>query len=81
MQGKVIRLVLHSPSQDTIAALEDLLVEARAGRVVGLAYVAMHKVYEYTVDVTGECKSSPTLTRGMLSTLDDELRDSTGKRS
>ena len=48
---------------------------------VGLAYVAMHKVYEYTVDVTGECKSSPTLTRGMLSTLDDELRDSTGKRS
>lgn len=80
MAGKVVRLVPSAISQDTIAALEDLLTEARAGRVVGLAYVAMHKVYDYTVDVAGECKSTPTHTRGMLLTLDDELRDFAGKR-
>ena len=54
-------------------ALEYLIQEARAGRVVGLAWLAMHKTFDYSVDIAGETKRSPTLTRGMLHLLDDEL--------
>lgn len=72
-EAEVIRLVVEHVSSDTVRALEQLLLDARAGRIVGLAYVAMHKVYDYTVDAAGECRRSPTLARGMLARLDDEL--------
>jgi hypothetical protein len=58
---------------DTVTALEDLLAEARAGRLIGFAYVAMHHHQDYKVGMAGETKSSPTFTRGMLHLLDDEL--------
>ena len=71
--GKVIRLAGTPVSREAIEKLEHLLREARAGRVIGIAYVAMHKTFAYTVDIAGETKRSPTLTRGMLHLLDDEL--------
>ena len=60
-------------SRETVDTLEHLLAEARSGRLIGLAYVAMHKTYDYSVDIAGETRRSPTLTRGMLNLLDDEL--------
>ena len=73
MSGKIFRLAKAAISHDAVDALEHLLAEARAGRVIGLAYVAMHKAYDYSVDIAGETRRSPTLTRGMLHLLDDEL--------
>jgi hypothetical protein len=71
--GPVLKLITNARSTDTVEALEHLLEEARAGRVIGIAYVAMHKTYDYTIDIAGETKRCPTLTRGMLHLLDDEL--------
>lgn len=71
--GKVVRLVRPAVSREAVEELEHLLREAKAGRVIGLAYVAMHKAYDYSVDIAGETRRSPTLTRGMLLLLDEEL--------
>lgn len=73
MKAKVLRLVHPCKSEDVVRALEDRLVEARAGHLIGIAYVVMYKAHDYGVDVAGETKRSPTLTRGMLHLLDEEL--------
>ena len=74
VQGaKVVSLVGQVVSRETVEDLEHLLREALAGRIIGLAYVAMHKTFAYTVDISGETRRSPTMTRGMLLKLDDEL--------
>lgn len=73
MQASVIRLVPDTVSEETIRALEFLLKEAKAGRVIGLALIAMHRIDDYSVDATGACKSLPHIARGMIATLDDEL--------
>lgn len=73
MTGKVLRLVRPCKSEDLVRALEDRLAEARAGRLIGIAYVAMYKTFDYGVDIAGETKRCPTLTRGMLHLLDEEL--------
>lgn len=69
----VLRLVLPSKSIELVKELEALLRAARDGQVIGIAYVAMHKAHDYSVNIAGETKRSPTLTRGMLHLLDDEL--------
>jgi hypothetical protein len=71
--GPVLKLITPAVSRETVDTLEHLLAEARSGRLIGLAYVAMHKTYDYSVDIAGETRRSPTLTRGMLNLLDDEL--------
>ena len=73
--GKVIRLVRPVVSREAVEELEHLLREARSGRIIGIAYVAMHKTFDYTVDIAGETKRSPTLTRGMLLLLNDRLAE------
>lgn len=68
-------LLLLAPavSSDAVAALEELLAEAKAGRVIGLAWVALHAGRTFTMDIAGETKNDITYTRGMLLALDDEL--------
>jgi hypothetical protein len=70
---KVISLVEPVVSTDTLCALECLLREARAGRLIGIAWVSMFEGYRYEVDIAGETRRCPTFTRGMLCKLDDEL--------
>jgi len=60
------RFVGPEPSSNTIAVLEELLAKARAGEVLGMAFVAMYRAREYEVGYTGECVRSPTFTLGML---------------
>lgn len=71
--GEIVRLVPAGVSDETVKAIEYLLQEARAGRYVGLAWVAMRAGYLYDVDIAGETRRAPTFTRGMLRVLDDEL--------
>ncbi len=60
-------------SHDTIGCLEALLREARAGRLIGVAYCAMLRKRAYIVNSAGEAHRNPTFTRGMLQALDDQL--------
>lgn len=71
---QVLELAPRRASRDAIEALEDLLDAARAGKVIGVAYVALKPGgKDHYVDAAGECRAHPTLTRGMLRTLDDAL--------
>lgn len=68
-------LVPDTISKDTVQCLEQLLVAARKGQVIGLAYAAMLKRREYIVNTAGEAYRNPTFARGMVSALDDQLGD------
>lgn len=69
----------YSGAQDeTAEALEDLLAEAKAGGLIGLAYVAVRHRRSYSVGAAGEARTYPLLTRGMLLSLDDELAELMG---
>lgn len=65
--------VSEGVSHDTIECLRELLAQAEAGEVVGVAYAAMHKRRHYTINACGEAHRNPTFSRGMLRALDDEL--------
>lgn len=70
---KLLKLPPPAISQDTVQALEFLVEEAKAGRVIGVAWVALHPLYKFSVDAAGETRRSPTFTRGVLRVLDDAL--------
>jgi hypothetical protein len=60
-------------SVETIEVLEDLLRQAKAGKVVGICYAAMHEKRRFTVHACGEAGRNPTFARGMVASLDDHL--------
>ena len=66
-------LIPDAVSHETIEALQQLLEQAKQGELVGLAFVALMKRRRYIVNTAGECRNDPTLTRGMVMALDDEL--------
>lgn len=68
-------LVKDAISHDTVEALELLLAQAQRGHITGIAFAALLKRRRYTVGVSGEAYSDPTLARGAVCALDDELRD------
>lgn len=71
--GRVLTISPPGVSADTVQALTYLLQEARAGRIVGLAYAAMHKANDFSVDLAGEVKRHPLPTIGAVRILADEL--------
>jgi hypothetical protein len=66
---------LVQPRQDsaTVETLQRLLDEALAGRVIGLAYVALHTQDEYSGHVVGQVLESPLLARGICRALEDTI--------
>lgn len=60
-------------SRDTVEALEQLLEAAKAGDIAGLAFAVSLKGRRFVTNTTGACYRDPTLTRGMIAALDDEL--------
>lgn len=75
MSTKAYSLIPDAVSSETVTALEQLTERARAGDVLGIGFVALLKRRRYIVNTAGECRHDPTLTRGMVLALDDELRD------
>lgn len=73
-------VVESTVSQDTVQYLEELLAMARAGEVIGVAYVAMLKRRKYIANTAGEAHRNPTFTRGMLRALDDDLGERVRRR-
>ena len=67
-------------STDTVNALTQLLEEARAGDLIGVALVAMYKHREFTTATAGEAHRSPTFARGMVAHLDDTLGEISRRR-
>lgn len=66
-------LIPDNVSTDTVECLELLLMRARRGEVIGLAYAAMLKKRAYIVNTAGAAHDSPTFARGMVAALDDQL--------
>ena len=62
-------------SRDTIERLEQLLEEAKSGKLQGMAFVAIYEHRNFKVKVCGEADRSPVFARGALASLDDELAD------
>lgn len=60
-------------STDTVNALEILLAEARAGQLIGLAYVGLYPGRAYVADTAGEAQKAPIFTSGLLAILDYQL--------
>lgn len=74
------QLLHNATSEDVVEALEMLLAQARRGELIGIAYAALYKRRQYTVDTAGDCRRNPTFTRGMVRALDDRLSLSVGSR-
>lgn len=68
-------LTQHHIPKDTIEALEQLLDEAKRGRIIGMAFVTMYKRREFATLATGEAYRNPVFARGMVAALDDHLRE------
>lgn len=69
------KLATENISTDTVIALEELLRQAKAARLIGLTFAAMYRQRRYTINATGEARRSPTFSRGMVAALNDYLRD------
>lgn len=67
------RLVRNVADKDTVAALKQLLREAEAGRVVGLAYVALERRERFSADVVGRVRSYPILAFGITKILEETI--------
>lgn len=67
------RLIPDNISHDTIEALETLLELARAGEVTGIAFACALPRSKYITNLAGHCYRHPTLARGMVMTLSDQL--------
>lgn len=69
--GHTFRLVEPSVDAETVATLTLLLQAAQEGRIVGLAYVALHNGPDYSGDVVGRARQHPIFTLGIARALED----------
>lgn len=68
-----MKLIPDSLPTDTIECLQQMLEQAKAGELIGVAFVAIIKRRGYIANFAGEVSRNPTFARGMLRTLDDQL--------
>lgn len=68
------QLLRDHVSRDTVEAFEALLQGSRNGVIVGAAFVVLMKRQRFIVNSCGDLAKNPTLARGMVKSLDDELR-------
>lgn len=71
--GNALYLVKPIEDSDTVEVLTRLLVAARAGEVIGLAFVALHHQDAYSADIVGQALRSPLLSRGICRALEDAI--------
>jgi hypothetical protein len=69
----MFKLVPSRGSPDTARCLQQLHADARAKKLIGIAYVAIYSQRHYEVNFCGEAERSPTFTRGAVGALDDSL--------
>ena len=64
-----LHIVEPAPDPDTVATLTSLLEQAKAGRMVGVAYVAMYRGGRFDGDVLGLAREDQIRTLGLISAL------------
>jgi hypothetical protein len=77
----VLQLIKDTVSRDTVEALEQLLDAAKNGEIAGMAFAVALKSKRFVTNTTGACYRDPTLSRGMIAALDDELSGLVHQRS
>ena len=65
---------LEDASQDTIDCLRQLLRDAELGKVVGIAYIALHRDRSHSRHACGEAFEDPIYSSGLLGLLDSDLQ-------
>lgn len=70
-------LVKNKPDAATIRALKELLEQAIAGRLSGIAYVALLPDRGYSGDIVGSARKHPIYTRGLVRVLEDQAAELT----
>lgn len=70
-----LHLVRRKEDMMTVTVLSRLLEDAIAGRVIGIAYVALHHRHEYSADIVGSALQSPLLSRGICRALEDAVAE------
>lgn len=60
-------------SHETVACLRDLLREAEAGELIGVAWVSMYKRREWDRRACGEAHRNPVWSIGMLQAFSAKL--------
>jgi hypothetical protein len=68
-----LRLVPPTQDRDTVEALTLLLAQAKEGKIIGLAYIALHHQHGYSADLVGDALKSPLLSRGICRALEDTI--------
>jgi hypothetical protein len=69
----MISIVKPCIDSETVEILSRLLRDAKEGRVLGLAYVALHPANQYSGDLVGIATDSPLLARGLCRALEDTV--------
>ncbi len=73
-------MIQATVSKDTVEALSELLHAANEGHIQGLAFAAILRGRKFLVDCAGSACTDPTLARGIVAALDDELRNMVQQR-
>lgn len=74
MKRPQLKLVADNAACDeTVFHLTQLLRQAQAGQVIGLAFVAIQRDGAFFVDFSGRARAEPVSARGMVRSLDDDL--------
>jgi hypothetical protein len=68
-----LKVVKNLPDQQVLDALLHLVEEARAGRIHGLAYVALEPGRHYSADAAGTARTDPLTALGVTKALEIAL--------
>lgn len=68
-----LRLVTAPADRGTVDALTTLLEDAKAGRITGLAWIALHPGDGYSADMVGAVTEHRLLARGICRALEDTI--------
>lgn len=61
------------PDSEVVDTLSSLLQEALAGKITGLAYVALERSEEHSADVVGRARTAPLIGLGLARALEHKL--------
>lgn len=68
-----LHAVRACPNQDVVLVLTQLLEEAKAGKITGLAYAVIEQGSRYSADVVGRAKTSPLIALGIARALEETV--------
>lgn len=71
--SNVYHLVRRGPPASLVKCLERLTAQAQAGKLTGIAFIALLEDRAFIADACGECRDRPEETRALVPSLDSKL--------